>query len=260
VNKPIASRDAALATRHPDLHRCAGALFLALLGLLIATYGYNIPAAAQSRTAAPQPAPTPAPTPATIPGQKPGVKKETSNIVTGTIKGRVVCDDGRPLPNANVIAAQTTNTGAPRATRVDSEGRFAFEEIPAAVYVVFASAPGYIDSTLTMGEPSQWPHHLVGTQIKITMIKGGVITGSLTNPRGEPMVGVPVNATRANGPPAPFMGFLSGGGISESDDRGVYRIYGLPPGQYTVSAGGGSSIRTSLGSSVIFGIKLRTVL
>ena len=240
MNKPIASRDAAIATRRLDLHRRAGALFLTLSGLLIATDGYITPAAAQSQSTAPRPSPTPAATPATMPGQKPGVNQGTATIVTGTIKGRVVSDDGRPLTNATVMAAQTTtNTGAPKATRVDSEGRFVFNEIPAAVYVVFATAPGYIDPTLAIGEQSQWPRHLIGSQLKITMIKGGVITGSVTNSRGEAVVGVPVNATRAKGPPSPFIGFLSGGGISESDDRGVYRIYGLPPGQYTVSAGGG---------------------
>ena len=122
---------------------------------------------------------------------------------------------------------------------MDSEGRFVFDEMPAAVYVILATAPGYIDPSLAMGEPSQWPRHLIGAQVRITMIKGGVITGTVTNSRGEAVVGVPVHATLANGPPASFVNFVSGGGISESDDRGVYRIYGLLPGQYTVSAGGG---------------------
>lgn len=238
MSKPVGSSDAAIATRPHDLHRRSGVLFLALSGLLIATYGNVVPASAQSQPAAPRPASPPASTPATVPGQKPEVNPETAKAVTGTIKGRVVFDDGRPLTNASVMAQPTTNTGGPRAARVDSEGRFVFDEVPAAVYVILATAPGYIDPSLSSGDPSQWPRHLIGAQVKITLIKGGVITGTVTNSRGEAVVGVPVHASLANGAPVPLVNFMSGGGMSESDDRGVYRIYGLLPGQYTVSAGG----------------------
>ena len=68
------------------------------------------------------------------------------------------------------------------------------------------------------------------------MIKGGVITGLVTNAKGEPIVGVPVHATLQNAQPS-VVSFLTGGNMSETDDRGIYRIYGLLPGQYTVRAG-----------------------
>ena len=104
MNKLIGPSGAAEATRRVDFRRCAGALFLTLYGLLIAAYGYIIPAVAQSQPTAPPPPSTPASTPATMPGQKPGVNKGTATTVTGTIKGRVVSDDGRPLTNASVMA------------------------------------------------------------------------------------------------------------------------------------------------------------
>ncbi len=69
------------------------------------------------------------------------------------------------------------------------------------------------------------------------MIRGGVITGLVTNPKGEPVVGVAVRATSTAAVPS-IASFFTGGGHSETDDRGVYRIYGLMPGQYVVSAGG----------------------
>jgi Carboxypeptidase regulatory-like domain len=233
VNKLTAPSSAALATRRSYCYRRAGLLFLALSGLLVGASGNVVTALAQSQPTAPQPASTPA----TTPGQKPEVKKETTTAVTGTIKGRVVSDDGRPLTNASVTA--TTNAGSTRAAGVDSEGRFVFDELPAAVYVILATAPGYIDPSLATGEPSQWPRHLIGAQIGIPLIKGGVITGTVTDSRGEAIVGVPVKATLANGPDSSILNFVGGGGSSESNDRGVYRIYGLLPGQYTVSAGGG---------------------
>jgi hypothetical protein len=90
---------------------------------------------------------------------------------------------------------------------------------------------------MALGDASQWPRHLIGSNVSITMIKGGVITGQVTNANGEPIVGVPVHATLQNAGPN-IMTFLTGGGVSETDDRGIYRIFGLQPGQYVVHAGG----------------------
>ncbi len=64
-----------------------------------------------------------------------------------------------------------------------------------------------------------------------------MITGMVTNTKGEPMVGIPVHATMST-LTSPTFNFFGGGGTSETDDRGSYRIYGLLPGQYIVSAGG----------------------
>ena len=70
-------------------------------------------------------------------------------------------------------------------------------------------------------------------------MRGGAITGTVTNAMGEPVVAVRVRATmirdaRGESPRLPVL-------ISSeqpTDDRGIYRIYGLRPGTYIVSAGG----------------------
>jgi hypothetical protein len=221
--------------RRVDRHRCAGAFLLVLLLLaMFAMPGNVVPALAQSQTTA-----KPAASPETAPVQKPGVNESTLvSPATGTIKGRVVSDDGRPVTNATLIAQAVTGAPAAKPGRVDSEGRFVFDDLPPAAYVVIAIAPGYIDESLATGDPSQWPRHLIGAQLKITMIKGGVITGTVTNSKGDPVVGVPVHASLVNGLSSSVTDSLGGGSLAESDDRGIYRIYGLLPGQYTVNAGG----------------------
>ncbi|HEY8185269.1 MAG TPA: carboxypeptidase-like regulatory domain-containing protein [Pyrinomonadaceae bacterium] len=156
---------------------------------------------------------------------------------TGTIKGRIVAGDGQPLTNANVMAQGLTATPTAKPTRVESDGRFVFEDLPPAAYLIIGSAPGYIDQSISLGDASQWPRHLIGSNVRITMIRGGVITGLVTNAKGEPVVGVPVHATLQNAPPN-LTSFFSGPGVSETDDRGIYRLYGLLPGQYIVHAGG----------------------
>jgi hypothetical protein len=131
-----------------------------------------------------------------------------------------------------------TGTPAAKPTRPDADGKFVFEELTPGAYLVIGAAPGYIDQSMGLGNPLEWPRHLIGSDVNIRMIRGGVITGLVTNPKGEPMVGVPVHATLASSRDSSMLSFVSGGGISETDDRGIYRIYGLLPGQYTVNAGG----------------------
>lgn len=209
---------------------CRAVILLpAVSALVLFLAGNSVTTMAQS----PAPEPTATATPPTA-GQKP---ESAPSPTTGTIKGRLVSGDGQPLTNANVMAQGLTATPTAKPTRVDSEGRFVFEDLPAAAYIIIATAPGYIDQSTALGDASQWPRHLIGSNVRLTMIRGGVITGRVTNAKGEPVVGVPVQATLQNAQPS-VTSFFTGNGLSETDDRGIYRIYGLLPGQYTVHAGG----------------------
>jgi len=161
-------------------------------------------------------------------------------VTLGAIRGRVVSSDGRPLPNATVMAQGVSATPSIKMKQVDVEGAFVLEDLPAGLYIVMATAPGYIDETMTTADPSELPRHLIGSRLKITMIKGGVITGVVTDLKGQPVVGVPMQAATLSG--ATSLASFTGGMNSETDDRGVYRMYGLAPGQYIVTAGGGSPL------------------
>lgn len=209
-------------------------LMIASVLVMFAT-GNVVATRAQSQTPA-----KPAANPTTISGQKP---QATPTPPTGTIKGRLVADDGQPLTNANVMVQSLTPTPTAKPTLVDAEGRFVFDDLPAASYILIGTAPGYIDQSMALGDPSHWPRHLIGSNVRVTMIRGGVITGLVTNAKGEPVVGVPVHAALQSAEVS-IANFFTGGGISETDDRGIYRIYGLLPGQYTVHAGGNGQFGT----------------
>jgi hypothetical protein len=193
--------------------------------------GNIVSTSAQSQTSE-KPTASPAVTPATS-GQKPA----SATSPTGTIKGRLVASDGQPLINANVMVQSLTSTPTAKPTRVDADGRFVFDDLPAAAYLIIGTAPGYIDQSMSQGDATQWPRHLIGSDVSINMIRGGVITGMVTNVKGEPIVGIPIRATMQNAQPS-ITNFFTGAGVSETDDRGIYRIYGLLPGQYIVQAGG----------------------
>jgi len=76
-------------------------------------------------------------------------------------------------------------------------------------------------------------------------MKGGVITGTVVTAAGAPVVAVPVRAFMIrdnNGQPPRYGGPLR---VRTTDDRGVYRIYGLNAGTYVVSAGGGGGFNVN---------------
>jgi protocatechuate 3,4-dioxygenase beta subunit len=70
------------------------------------------------------------------------------------------------------------------------------------------------------------------------LVKGGVIAGTVTSIEGQPVVNVAVRAFRIRDQEG---NKVSSPGFAQSrltDDRGYYRLYGLQPGTYVVSAGG----------------------
>lgn len=203
---------------------------LLMMTLVISTV---LTAIGQTETPA-KPAATGTPPPA----EKPSTSEITSPPITGTISGRLAASDGQPLMNANVLVQSLTGTPVAKPARPDAEGKFAFEDLSPGAYIVMGTAPGYIDQSFALGNPMQWTRHIIGSNVSVNMIRGGVITGLVTNAKGEPMVGVPVNASRTGSLDSSMLSFISGGGQTETDDRGIYRIYGLLPGQYIVQAGG----------------------
>jgi hypothetical protein len=203
---------------------------LALLIVMLTTFNVLNPVGQTETPAKPAASGTPP--------QKSASNDGAAPTITGSIRGRLTATDGQPLLNANVIVQSLSGVPMAKPGRPDADGRFVFEDLAPGAYIVMAMAPGYIDQSMALGNPLQWPRHLIGSHVNISMVRGGVITGSVTNSKGEPIVGVPVRATLASSQVAPTLAFMSGGGMSETDDRGVYRLYGLLPGQYTVQAGG----------------------
>jgi protocatechuate 3,4-dioxygenase beta subunit len=166
-------------------------------------------------------------------------KGEAREKGSGFISGRVVGEAGEPLPGVSVAVMPRgyTQFSRPQRTITDEEGNFTITALDPGLYTVNAYMPGYVMDT----DPStSRPYaYRPGDTATVRLIKGGVITGTVTDPQGEPVVAINVRAYRVrdlDGRPTPF-GF---GGLGEdgTDDRGVYRMYGLTPGVYVVAAVG----------------------
>ena len=152
----------------------------------------------------------------------------------GMITGRVVNSAGEPLWGAVVYASSLGTSRRSHGATVDSNGEFKIDGLEAGLYRVSAGAPGYVPAAQASSTDSQSYYH-IGDSVTLRLIKGGVITGTVTGPKG-PLVAVGVNAIRvrdeAGKPLTPSMGFHE----RSTDDRGVYRFYGLLPGGYLIWA------------------------
>jgi len=161
---------------------------------------------------------------------------------SGSVAGRVTLE-GRPLSGVTVmVAAGMSFQGqfAGRAT-TDEQGNYKVSGLAAGDYMISAFAPAFYLPSTAYG-PSGKPLSLgdgetvEGLDLKLTM--GGVIAGKITDSNGKPVVEervqlVLVEENRQRMP----MAAMSNPFNLMTDDRGMYRIYGLEPGRYRVSVG-----------------------
>ena len=157
---------------------------------------------------------------------------------TGAIRGRVINENGQALPDAAVSIRAYGSSGPGQMIITNREGTFEANGLDRLVYQISASAPAY---TTQPRDPdsTEATSYRVGDSVTLVLLKGGVITGSVTASGSEPVVGVRLRAQMirdGNGLPPRYGSIVRD---QVTDDRGIYRIYGLPTGTYLVMAGGG---------------------
>jgi hypothetical protein len=151
------------------------------------------------------------------------------------ISGRVLNHNGQPLAGGKVFMEKVG--GGPsdsRETFINDAGEFRFDNLSPGVYTLFT--PGAMD------EDQQQKYQRPGDFVTLRVKKGGVITGTVTDSTGEPLIGARVHTIRVRGEHGRRIHqagrFSLWQGERSTDDRGVYRFWGLPPGSYLVSVGG----------------------
>jgi uncharacterized protein (DUF2141 family) len=177
---------------------------------------------------------------------------------TGIIAGKVI-DGGTGAPIGEVTltlngAALVALAGGGRATPVpqpgpaaqsarrvitDGQGRFLFRDLPAGSFQLTASAGGYLASGAGIIRPNGQGQSVVlpaegrTLDLVIRMFKFGTVGGTVTDEAGEPVVGATIRPFRSE--------FVSGrrrftapGTTVTTDDRGVFRISQLIPGDYAI--------------------------
>ncbi len=165
--------------------------------------------------------------PALIPGQT------RLAVRTGAIIGRVLTEDGSTVDGASVFCVSVGSDSQTRTTTADEEGQFSFAGLTPAPYRISARAPGYVLAT-TVGVEGQVAR--IGDTLILALVKGGVITGRVTNASGAPVVAVQVMARRVRDAEGRLVRSDPFSRIRPTDDRGIYRLFGLTAGAYHVVA------------------------
>jgi hypothetical protein len=162
---------------------------------------------------------------------------------TSVLRGFVVAaDTGSPIRRAQVrLSGQGLSS---RIATTDADGRFEIRELPAGRYTLSASKGGFVTLQYGQRRPSEsgTPIEIADSQIVerlvIALPRGSVISGRIMDEFGEPVANAVVTALRYGYAAGARRLVPAAGGNTRdtTDDLGSYRLFGLPPGEYIVSA------------------------
>jgi len=165
-----------------------------------------------------------------------GVTPAIAQSRNDSISGRVVDQSGDALPE---VMVGLSGPEAIQWTKTSKEGSFTFNRPKPGIYYIFAEAPGLVNS----GNRLQVR---LGDSVNLTMVPGGVITGRVTDQNGDPVIEVQVSTVLLKQSDGIVPTSLGYGQSIATDDRGVYRIYGLHPGRYIVASNAGNSFASAV--------------
>src|SRR5262245_34450419 len=167
---------------------------------------------------------------------------------SATVSGLVTIK-GKPAKGVAVFLQpqQRTDSGTNETTpsaRTNENGYYRITGLPAGRYSPISLTPGYImskgwtDYTMARGAAFDIAEGEVIENFDIELTPGGVITGRVTDSDGRPLVEEQVQLwyLDKNGKTLEFNTRLIRKMLT-TDDRGVYRIFGLVEGRYILSAG-----------------------
>lgn len=177
---------------------------------------------------------------------------------TAVLRGTIVAaENGSPIRRAQVRVA-SPEARESRVATTDAQGRFEIRELPAGRYSLTASKGGFVSLQYGQRRPSEsgTPIELADGQtldkISIALPRGSVLGGRITDEFGEPVANANVTAWRyAYAAGARRMMPAPGANARDTtDDQGQFRLFGLPPGEYYVSAtlrSGGPEVTDPMG-------------
>jgi protocatechuate 3,4-dioxygenase beta subunit len=173
--------------------------------------------------------------------------RDTTDNNSAVIEGRVLRPGGQPLTGAIVRLIPAGATMAPSKLAVtDVEGRYQFvlPNDAAGTYRVAAAAfnQAYLPTEYGQRRVSDQGEEITVAagetrdRLVITMVRPGLIAGRVLDENGDPVEGILLHASQVR--------YVDGRRrlvdmarlAQPTDDLGRYRLTGLPPGEYIVSA------------------------
>lgn len=183
----------------------------------------------------------------------------------GTISGRVTAGSDPVAgvevmlkPSGNSPVSDMLQSGPTISATTDSNGWYRLTGVAPGNYRLVAYAPAFViegdNDPLSPGKTVNVSEGENIENVNFSITRGGVLTGKVTDPDGRLVIAELVRAYKldANGKPT-SSGIPDFTNMWQTDDRGVYRIFGLDPGRYITAAGTSSEdamLRMAMGGGV----------
>jgi hypothetical protein len=160
---------------------------------------------------------------------------QVAGAVTGIV---VVSGTTQGIPDADI---QITAGNQKWDAVSDVNGRFTLNNVPAGRHTLNIQADGYyaavtgnsptgplVSMPVTVGQSTP--------SVTVSMIRGAVISGKVLDSSGRPLIAAEVAALTVTPGKPVAMDNLDFVATRTTDDRGEYRLFWLPPGEYFVGA------------------------
>jgi len=164
---------------------------------------------------------------------------------SGVISGSVVdAETSKAVSGAVVILtpnASFPDAGELRRTQTDSGGRFTFTGLSVGTYRLFVRANGFstrengIPETISLGTPISLATDQKLAGLVFSVVPVGTISGDVQTHDGLPAERVPIKVSRSLYTPTGRIQLAVKS--TATDKRGHFRLSGLNPGRYYLSAG-----------------------
>ena len=166
---------------------------------------------------------------------------------TAVIGGHIVGSDRRGVPGARVTLvpprARPFRLTSPLESRSARDGSFEFRGLAPGTYQLFVSKAGYLpladqgfDANPLPPPSFELASGEIRDQINVELTRIGVMTGRVVDEYGSPVMAARVQALRVRYEGGRRKLVAADVPSRLTDDRGAFRLYGLHPGQYIVSA------------------------
>ena len=163
----------------------------------------------------------------------------SEKTATASVSGKVTIKN-KSAAGIVVYAEQQDARADPRGnlhSTTDQTGSYRITNLPAGTYTIRPIAPSFVleEGSINDSFVVSEGENIEG--VNFSMIPGAVITGKITDADGKPLIEqqisvLPIGATSLNGRMFDW----------RTDDRGIYRAFGLPAGKYKVSVGQNESL------------------
>jgi hypothetical protein len=168
--------------------------------------------------------------------------RDPRDTPTGTaiIRGRIVAADTGTAIRRAQVRAFSGELRESRAASTDAQGRFELRDLPAGRWDLMASKAGFVTlrygqrRPFEAGRPIELADGETMAKAEIALPRGAVVTGRIVDEFGDPVAGANVQAMRYRSMQGIRQLMPAGG--DGTDDTGAFRIYGLTPGDYYVTA------------------------